>query len=185
MIIQMTVKQGLEADRLSFVPARAELVYSRDTKKLFIGDGATPGGNPVDTELVITEGQGSGNIMVMDAEDASTFKGVSKADFLADYQLKVDVADGYVPQSTVAFDVSDITPDKIPTNKVVSARLGVLDDRVTQVSSSVPVEALSAVEQAIPQYFQQDAMGALAYRRVFFGINRPNNPQEGDVFIQF
>lgn len=43
------VRRGLEANRTSFTPALGEPVFTTDTKKLYIGDGVTPGGIPVDT----------------------------------------------------------------------------------------------------------------------------------------
>lgn len=46
MIIR--VRRGLEANRLSYVPAIGEPTFTTDTKKLYIGDGITPGGIPVD-----------------------------------------------------------------------------------------------------------------------------------------
>jgi hypothetical protein len=46
MLIQ--VRRGLEADRLSITPDMGEPLFTTDTKKLYIGDGATPGGIEVD-----------------------------------------------------------------------------------------------------------------------------------------
>lgn len=177
------VKRGAEASRLGVTPLDGEPLFASDTGKLYVGDGVTPGGIPVDTEIELVGGVGAGNIMLMADDTGSTFKGMSKADFLADYQLKVDVKDGYVPQSTVTTEASDITPDKIPTNKVVAERIGVVDERLSSVQRTIPTEAKSAVESAIPKYFQQDAMGSLGYRRVFYGTEKPNNPKEGDIFI--
>ncbi|WFZ78498.1 hypothetical protein MQM1_015 [Aeromonas phage vB_AsaP_MQM1] len=183
MDAKIQVRRGLDASRPAFTPDVGEPLFTTDKYKLFIGDGTTPGGLPVDTELVITSGKGAGNIMVMADDDAGTFKGIPKADFLADYQLKVDVQAGYVLQSSVATDAADLSPDKIPTNKVVAARVDTVDTRVTAVRASIPVEAKAALGVEIPKYFQQDAMGALGYRRVFYGASKPNNPQEGDIFI--
>ena len=41
------IRRGLDADRLSVVFDQGEIVYTTDTKLVFIGDGVTPGGNPV------------------------------------------------------------------------------------------------------------------------------------------
>lgn len=46
MLIQ--VRRGLEAYRLSITPDMGEPLFTTDTKKLYIGDGATPGGIEVD-----------------------------------------------------------------------------------------------------------------------------------------
>lgn len=39
------IKRGLEADRSSVTPAAGELLYTTDTKQVFVGDGSTAGGN--------------------------------------------------------------------------------------------------------------------------------------------
>ncbi len=41
------VKRGLEANRTSVTPAAGEFVYTTDQKRVYIGDGTTPGGNAV------------------------------------------------------------------------------------------------------------------------------------------
>jgi hypothetical protein len=40
----LLLRRGLEADRLSFVPEEGELIYVTDTKRVYVGDGVTPGG---------------------------------------------------------------------------------------------------------------------------------------------
>lgn len=47
MIIRL--RRGLEANRMLFTPALGEPFFTYDTKKLYVGDGVTPGGIPVDT----------------------------------------------------------------------------------------------------------------------------------------
>ncbi len=44
------LRNGLEANRLSITPLMAEPIYTSDTKRLYIGDGVTPGGNPLTAE---------------------------------------------------------------------------------------------------------------------------------------
>ncbi len=41
----INIKKGLEAARSGITPAEAELIYTTDEKKLYIGDGTTAGGN--------------------------------------------------------------------------------------------------------------------------------------------
>lgn len=41
----LKIRRGLEADRLTITPADGEFIYTTDGKKLYIGDGATVGGN--------------------------------------------------------------------------------------------------------------------------------------------
>jgi len=44
MATQILLKRGLEADRTSFTPAQGEPIYTTDSKRLYLGDGTTPGG---------------------------------------------------------------------------------------------------------------------------------------------
>lgn len=44
----LRIRRGLEADRLSVTYELGEFVYITDTELLWIGDGVTPGGLPVD-----------------------------------------------------------------------------------------------------------------------------------------
>ena len=45
----LKLRRGTDSQRQLITPADGELIYATDTKKLFIGDGTTAGGNPVDT----------------------------------------------------------------------------------------------------------------------------------------
>ena len=41
----LQIRRGTDAERLgSFTPVEGELIYTTDTKKLYVGDGATVGG---------------------------------------------------------------------------------------------------------------------------------------------
>jgi len=43
----LRIRRGTDAERQTIVPAQGEPVYVTDTKKLFVGDGATQGGTLV------------------------------------------------------------------------------------------------------------------------------------------
>lgn len=45
----LRLRRGTNSERGLITPADGELVYTTDTKRLYIGDGTTTGGNPVDT----------------------------------------------------------------------------------------------------------------------------------------
>lgn len=44
-IIQLQLRQGPEAQRAQLTPLEGEMIYTTDTKMLFVGDGVTAGGN--------------------------------------------------------------------------------------------------------------------------------------------
>lgn len=57
----LQIRRGTDAERLgSFTPAEGELIYTTDTKKLYVGDGATVGGVAIDTV-----GSGGGGASVL------------------------------------------------------------------------------------------------------------------------
>jgi hypothetical protein len=60
----LQLRRGTNAERLQMTPLEGELIYTTDTKELFIGDGATIGG-----QTVISN---SNNIMLSDVT-ASTY----------------------------------------------------------------------------------------------------------------
>lgn len=51
----LRLRRGTDAERLAITPLEGELIYTTDTEKLFIGDGTTAGGNPVDTDSITDE----------------------------------------------------------------------------------------------------------------------------------
>jgi len=51
----LRLRRGTDAERLTITPLEGELIYTTDTKKLFIGDGSTAGGSPVDTDSITDE----------------------------------------------------------------------------------------------------------------------------------
>lgn len=63
----LRLRRGTDAERLLIVPAAGELVYTTDTKKVYVGDGATEGGLPIDT----------GALSINDLTDVNTTEGDS------------------------------------------------------------------------------------------------------------
>jgi hypothetical protein len=45
----LRLRRGTDAERLAITPAEGELIYTTDQKLIYVGDGATSGGNPVST----------------------------------------------------------------------------------------------------------------------------------------
>jgi hypothetical protein len=49
------IRQGLESARAAVIPAQGEPLWTTDTSRLYIGDGSTPGGVAVSSEVDLTE----------------------------------------------------------------------------------------------------------------------------------
>ena len=47
----LQIRRGTDAERTGITPIAGELIFTTDTKKLYVGDGTTVGGNQVDTTL--------------------------------------------------------------------------------------------------------------------------------------
>lgn len=45
--MSLKIRRGTDAERLTIIPAEGELIYTTDTQKVYVGDGATFGGNIV------------------------------------------------------------------------------------------------------------------------------------------
>jgi hypothetical protein len=43
------IRRGTNAQRLTIIPLQGELIYTTDTKELYVGDGTTTGGTAVST----------------------------------------------------------------------------------------------------------------------------------------
>lgn len=66
----LKLRQGLATDRTSITPVSGELIYTTDTKRVYVGDGTTPGGN------LLTSGGGGGgsmNSFSVSGDDSASF----------------------------------------------------------------------------------------------------------------
>lgn len=94
----LKLRQGLSSDRLSITPASGELIYTTDTKEIYVGDGTTAGGNSISgaipvnlnslTDVVITSAS-SGQVLKFDGANwvngtDNTGAGSSNLDGLTD-----------------------------------------------------------------------------------------------------
>lgn len=55
--MSLKIRRGLEADRSGITPAEGEIIYTTDQKRLFVGDGTTPGGNGVSSPVTSVNSQ--------------------------------------------------------------------------------------------------------------------------------
>jgi hypothetical protein len=66
----LKLRQGLSTDRTTITPESGELLYTTDTKALFVGDGTTTGGNAI-------SGGGGGSGTVTSVSGTGTVSGIS------------------------------------------------------------------------------------------------------------
>lgn len=109
MIIQ--VRRGLEASRTSYTPQAGEPIFTTDEKKLYVGDGVTPGGILVDMQSGVQTIIAGTNITVDATDPANPI--VS-----ATLDSAVDSVNGLT--GTVVLDTDDIS-DTAQTNKWATA----------------------------------------------------------------
>lgn len=53
--MSLLIRRGLDVDRMTITPSEGELIYTTDTKALYIGDGVTVGGNSISTGGIETD----------------------------------------------------------------------------------------------------------------------------------
>lgn len=100
------VRRGTDANRAGVTPAEGELLYTTDTKKVYVGDGSTAGGNEVGggsqtpaellADIKTVDGSGSGlDADLLDGQQGSYYAAASSlSSYLpkannSDYQLQV------------------------------------------------------------------------------------------------
>lgn len=79
-LLKLLVRRGTNADRLNVILSEGELGYTTDTKKLFIGDGQTPGGIAIGGGIT---GNGGGRF-VGSSTDITLFTGAVPGDVAFD-----------------------------------------------------------------------------------------------------
>jgi len=107
MSIQVQIRQGLASENATFVGAEGELVYTTDTKDLFVHDGSTAGGTPVGSLASIADD--SVTFAKIEEIPANTILGnntASSSDILelttAQTRTLLNVADGATANSSDA-----------------------------------------------------------------------------------
>ena len=126
----LQIRRGTDAERTdsTFTPAEGELIYTTDTKKLYVGDGVTPGGVAIDTvgddstssgvggatvlddlsDVVITSSDlGPGDVLTYDGVNwsASSIAGISSLDNLSDVVIENPVSGSVLKYDGVNWSV--------------------------------------------------------------------------------
>lgn len=83
-------RRGINNNRLQLVPVAGEPVWATDTKKLFVGDGITPGGIPV-CPYETASGVAADSLVAFSDATGFKLKPITKATLLADYYTAAQV----------------------------------------------------------------------------------------------
>ena len=137
------IKRGLEANRTGITPALGELIWTTDTKNLYVGDGTTAGGIKVTANveasyIASTEKGAANGVATLDSNSqiptsqlpaiaiTSTFVVASETAQLAltaqegDIAVRSDLNQSYVHNGGVAGTIADWTKLLTPTDTILS-----------------------------------------------------------------
>ena len=138
MSIQVQIRQGLASENATFIGAEGELVYTTDTKDLFVHDGSNAGGTPVGSLASIADD--SVTFAKIEEIPANTILGNntgSSSDILelttAQTRTLLNVADGATANSSDATLLARANHTGTQTSSTIS-------DFNTAASAAAPVQ---------------------------------------------
>jgi microcystin-dependent protein len=148
-LLKLLVRRGTNADRLNVVLSEGELGYTTDTKKLFIGDGQTPGGIAIGGGIT---GNGGGRF-VGSSTDVTVFTGAVPGDIAFDSDnFKLYTLTGGSPTNSVnwspiggVYAAADGTITISPTNAISVGSLSAGDISSNALGNSLVVDSNSKV----------------------------------------
>ena len=106
----LRLRRGTNAERLTITPEIGELIYTTDTKKVFVGDGATVGGTAIDTGFLDLAGNSLndlGDVVIGVDSSAPTEGQVLGWDATNSYWAPQDAATPDLSASVIS-DLSDV-----------------------------------------------------------------------------
>jgi len=143
----LQIRRGTDAERLAITPLVGELIYTTDTKKLYVGDGATAGGNQVDTTLSAQYLSVPSNI-TPDA-DATRDLGTTSAKWRTGYFQGLQVTEEITASSfngdvisndsTVLVDISTGTVNAVLNGNVIATDTSTIVDNTTKTVTATTV----------------------------------------------
>lgn len=168
----LKLRRGSDLQRLTITPQEGELLYTTDTKKLYVGDGSTTGGNQVspiytkdlieDTSLFYTTERAQDDAAVMFTTSttvATTHSGISFAYNDASGKIVATVPDKGTVLSAQAGEIATYNT----TGTTISGTTGLLwDNNIRQMglsNSSIQVTASTGNRSLIS--FETSAPGAI------------------------
>ena len=145
----LKLRRGLDANRTDIVPAEGELIYTTDTKSIYVGDGATPGGN-----VVTSSGGGGGDITGITDNTTGPVMTLNDASIVLDVPLtaggNVDITNHTLLGDGDIALTGDITVSGVGTG-VVTANSVIADSIVGDLKGSVFADDSTPMVDAINQ----------------------------------
>lgn len=137
----LRIRRGTNAERLTIIPLEGELVYTTDTKRIFIGDGTTSGGvdvsatpgGPIGSDLILNGYNltGTGDIDINGSVTATAFNGdFNGSVFADDSSLLVDSVAGKI--------VGDVETSRLRTTETKIA-LGLAAGEINQGTNAIAI----------------------------------------------
>jgi len=68
----LRLRRGTDAERQTITPLEGELIYTTDTEKLYVGDGTTVGGNPIDSDTITDQLSDLSDVSLAGLQDGQT-----------------------------------------------------------------------------------------------------------------
>lgn len=68
----LRLRRGTDAERQTITPLEGELIYTTDTEKLYVGDGTTVGGNPIDSDTITDQLSDLSDVALAGLQDGQT-----------------------------------------------------------------------------------------------------------------
>ena len=68
----LRLRRGTDAERQTITPLEGELIYTTDTEKLYVGDGTTVGGNPIDSDTITDQLSDLSDVVLVGLQDGQT-----------------------------------------------------------------------------------------------------------------
>lgn len=145
----LKLRRGLDANRTDIVPAEGELIYTTDTKSIYVGDGATPGGN-----VVTSGGGGGGDITGITDNTTGPVMTLNDASIVLDVPLtaggNVDITNHTLLGDGDIALTGDITVSGVGTG-VVTANSVIADSILGDLKGSVFADDSTPIVDAVNQ----------------------------------
>lgn len=173
----LRLRRGTDVERLAITPLEGELVYTTDTKKVYIGDGSTTGGVPIDSDTITNTLSDLTDVDTSGVQDGDTLVYNSTAGEFQTGTLATSIGD-LTDVDTTGVALNDILKWNgsafVPADNTVSIDQGTYEiDVIGDLQGSVFADDSSLVIDGITGRIFGDLTGSIAdsFGNLIFDIN--------------